>query len=61
VLGLTAGLALGLGGIAYLVSGQSLIVAGVVTWTTLTAAALAALPVVAWAFTRFDPGLDTPA
>lgn len=61
VLGLTGAVAFGLGGVAYLVSGQSLVVAGVVAWLTITAAALAALPAVAWAFTRFDPGLDTPA
>lgn len=61
VLGTTVGTAVGMGGLAYLVSGQSVLAAATVSWLTIAAAACATVPVVAWAFIRFDPGVDTPA
>lgn len=60
-IGCAAGVAVACGGLAYLVSGQSLIAAGLVAWTALAILACATVPAVAWAFVRFDPGLDTPA
>lgn len=55
---LTAGLS---GAAAYFACGESLIAGGVAIWLVTAAAALATVPLVAWAFTRFDPGVDTPA
>jgi len=61
VLGVSAGLALALGGLAWLAAGHSLVAAGVAAWLVVGAAACGTVPVVAWAFRRFDPGADIPA
>jgi hypothetical protein len=60
VVGVFAGIAVVLGGLAYLVSGRSWGAALGGAWLTLAAIALALLPPIAWAFRRFDVSADTP-
>jgi hypothetical protein len=60
-LGLASGCATLAGFLAYLVSGQSWIAAGVACWVVLSAMALALVPLIAHAFCQFDVTRDTPA
>jgi hypothetical protein len=60
VLVLTAGLAAGIGGVVYLLSGRALpaFVAG--TWLSVLVMAAGMVPLVTLAYRRFDPSRDTP-
>jgi len=60
VAGVFAGVAVALGGAAYLVSGGSWAAALGVAWLTAAAMAIALLFPIAWAFRRFDVSADTP-
>jgi hypothetical protein len=46
---------------AWIISGKSLLVVGVVAWITLAAECAGLVPAIAWAYRRFDPSVDTPA
>ncbi|MGH7170392.1 MAG: hypothetical protein ACRELG_08965, partial [Gemmataceae bacterium] len=50
-----------LGWLAYLASGESLLMAALAAWPMVVLSAAALVPLVAWAFTIFDVGRDTPA
>jgi hypothetical protein len=58
VLGGTAAL---VGGIGYFVLGGSWVAFGAGVWLVVAGAALGTVPLVAWAFRRFDVARDTPA
>ncbi|MGH7227354.1 MAG: hypothetical protein ACRELF_29425, partial [Gemmataceae bacterium] len=58
VVGTLAGL---LAWIVYLVSGENELLAGLAAWPIVALSAAAVVPLVAWAFTLFDVGRDTPA
>lgn len=58
---LAGGVATGVGALAHSLSGGSWLAAGVAAWCVLTAWALASIPLVAWAFARFDVSRDVPA
>jgi hypothetical protein len=49
------------GGLGYMVFGQSLLLALLAAWPVVVVSAAALVPLVAWAFTIFDVGRDTPA
>jgi hypothetical protein len=55
------GLAAGVGGIAYFVSGLSWIIFGVAAWIVLVLELPLFFWALAWAFERFDPATHTPA
>lgn len=55
------GLAAGAGVAAYFALGRSQVIACAATVAALGAAALAMVPLVGWAFDRFDPAVDAPA
>lgn len=57
IVGLAAGL---VGGMVYLVSGESLLMAALAAWPVVALSAAALVPPIAWAFTIFDVGRDTP-
>jgi hypothetical protein len=50
-----------IGGLAYIVTGRSLAVLTVVAGVVLLAETAALVPVIGWAFDRFDPSVHTPA
>jgi hypothetical protein len=55
------GLAAGAGAATHFATGRSGVLAGAVTVAVLGAEALATIPMVGWAFDRFDPAADVPA
>jgi hypothetical protein len=66
VLGIVVGMALVVGGLVYwacvyLACGRSWLWAGLAAWPVVVLSAAALVPLVAWAFTIFDVGRDTPA
>jgi hypothetical protein len=61
VLGMVCGVAGMVGGVAYMVLGESLLMAALAAWPVVVLSAAALVPLVAWAFTIFDVGRDTPA
>jgi hypothetical protein len=61
VTALLLGIPAGLAGLAYLASGFSWAAMGVAALVALSAEAVMMTLLVAWAFDRFDPSMDTPA
>jgi len=61
VMGVAAMLALATGLFAYFVSGESWALTLTAAWLVLVAQAMLVLPVIAWAFNRFDVSADLPA
>src|SRR6185437_13842340 len=57
MVGLAAGM---VGGWVYLVFGENLLLATLAAWPVVVLSAAALVPLVAWAFTIFDVGRDTP-
>jgi hypothetical protein len=57
---IAAGIAAGAGGIAYLASGRSPTAFTVTTAFALCAEVVALMPLLAWAYERFDVSVDTP-
>lgn len=57
---LLAGIAAGVGGLAYFLAAESWPAFFAVTWIALTAMAVSFLPLLCWAYRRIDPGTDTP-
>jgi hypothetical protein len=47
--------------LAWVISGKSLLILGIVAWLALAAECAALVPAIAWAYRRFDPSVDTPA
>lgn len=60
LLAVASGLAAGVGSLAYLLSGKSIIVALVAAWPVLALESVAALWLAVWAWDRFDPSVDLP-
>ena len=60
VIGVAFGLSAGAGGLAWFVAGKLKAIFWLVTWCGLVLCAAACVPVVAWAFNRFDPSSDMP-
>lgn len=58
MVGLGAGI---VGGVVYVVFDESLLLAALAAWPVVVLSAAALVPLVAWAFTIFDVGRDTPA
>jgi hypothetical protein len=60
MLGVGCGLAAGLGGLAYWLSGWSWPAFLITSWLSLAVIAVAIVPCIAWAYRRFDVSTDTP-
>lgn len=60
VLLMTGGLAAGIGGIAYLVTGESVAALALGAWVSVLVMAVGMVPLTAWGYRRFDPSRDTP-
>lgn len=60
VLTLTGGLAAAIGGLAYLVTGQSVAAFASGAWLSVLVMAAGMVPLMGWAYGRFDPSRDTP-
>jgi len=54
------GMALGIAAPVFILMGGSLVAPTIIAWTVLGVEAVALIPVIAWAFGRFDPSIDTP-
>jgi hypothetical protein len=54
------GMALGIAAPIFVLMGGSLLAPTIIAWTVLGVEAVALIPVIAWAFGRFDPSIDTP-
>ncbi|HSU66566.1 MAG TPA: putative ABC exporter domain-containing protein [Tepidisphaeraceae bacterium] len=55
------GIALAVAVPVYILTGGSLVVLTVLAWIVMGAEVVALVPFISWAFTRFDPSIDTPA
>ena len=55
-----AGVACGIGGLAYLAAGRLTIVFPVATWVTAAVLAVGTVPLVAWTFARYDMSEQAP-
>lgn len=60
VLALTGGLAAGIGGVAYLLSGKAMAAFVAGTWLSVFIMAAGMVPLITRAYRRFDPSSDTP-
>jgi membrane protein YdbS with pleckstrin-like domain len=61
VLIIPCGIAASLAAVAYFAMGRSVSAAGAVVVAALAVQSLAVVPLVGWAFRRFDPSVDVPA
>jgi hypothetical protein len=60
MLAVGCGLAAGLGGLAYWLSGWAWPAFLIASWLSLAVIAVAIIPCIAWAYRRFDVSTDTP-
>jgi len=54
------GIAIGLAAPFYMLMGGALALPTIVAWSVLGVESIALIPVIGWAFGRFDPSIDTP-